>query len=109
MPDPIRSFKVDELVVEVYENQPSMAEAVTLSTRNYLVDVLERQGAFAAILATGNSQIEFLRQLNELGGVDWSKGTLFHMDEYLGIPGDHPASFRRYMKERVESLLTTTT
>jgi glucosamine-6-phosphate deaminase len=40
-----------------------------------------------------------------LGGIDWSKVTLFHMDEYLGISADHPASFRYYMKERVESLV----
>jgi len=39
------------------------------------------------------------------GGVDWSKVTLFHMDEYLGLRADHPAGFRHYMKQRVESLL----
>ena len=37
------------------------------------------------------------------GGVDWSKMTLFHMDEYLGLASDHKASFVRYMRERVES------
>src|SRR5687768_5788266 len=63
------------------------------------------QSRAAAILATGNSQIQFLQQLAKLGGVDWSKITLFHMDEYLGISADHPASFRRYMQDRVESRL----
>ncbi len=38
-----------------------------------------------------------------MGGVDWSRITLFHLDEYLGITADHPASFRRYMRERVET------
>ena len=39
------------------------------------------------------------------GRVDWSRVTLFHMDEYLGMDGNHKASFRRYMRERVESKL----
>ncbi|HKS35630.1 MAG TPA: glucosamine-6-phosphate deaminase, partial [Verrucomicrobiae bacterium] len=56
-------------------------------------------------LATGNSQLKFLEQLIELGGVNWSKVILFHMDEYLGIAADHPASFRRYMRERVAARL----
>jgi glucosamine-6-phosphate deaminase len=67
-----------------------------------LTDVLARKGSAAVILATGNSQIKFLEQLIALGGIDWSRITLFHMDEYLGIDGNHPASFRRYMRERVE-------
>jgi glucosamine-6-phosphate deaminase len=54
-------------------------------------------------MATGNSQIQFLEKLVALGGIDWSKVTLFHMDEYLGIIGEHSASFRKYMRERVES------
>ena len=39
----------------------------------------------------------------KLGGIDWSKMTLFHMDEYLGVDENHSACFRRYMRERVES------
>ena len=65
-------------------------------------EVLTRQGSAAVILATGNSQIRFLDKLIALGGVDWSRITLFHMDEYLGITADHKASFRKYMRERVE-------
>jgi len=70
-----------------------------------LRETIRRQGGAAAILATGNSQICFLDALVELGGVDWSKVTLFHMDEYLGIEASHKASFRRYMRERVEARL----
>src|SRR5262249_27781458 len=62
-----------------------------------------REGRASAILATGNSQIQFLEALAALGGVDWSKLTLFHMDEYLGLDAGHSASFRRYLRERVEA------
>jgi len=56
-------------------------------------------------MASANSQIQFLEALVGLGGVDWSRITLFHMDEYLGIDADHRASFRRFMRERVERLV----
>ena len=52
------------------------------------------------ILATGTSQFETLNQLIEEPEIDWSKVTLFHLDEYIGLPITHPASFRKYLKER---------
>jgi glucosamine-6-phosphate deaminase len=67
-----------------------------------LSGAIAARGEAAAILATGNSQIAFLETLSARAGIDWSRVTLFHMDEYLGLAGDHPASFRRYMRERIE-------
>jgi len=99
---PTKTFVADSLSVRVYASQGDMARDVAQIARTYLLDVLAKQGRATAILATGNSQIEFLEALIGLGGFDWSKITLFHMDEYLGIKADHPASFRRYMRERVE-------
>ena len=102
---PVRSFKADALDVHVFASQPDLASYVALDVRNYLADTIARNGSAAAILATGNSQIQFLKNLVALGGIDWSKVTLFHMDEYLGIPADHPSCFRYYMQQRVESLV----
>jgi glucosamine-6-phosphate deaminase len=102
---PIKQFQVDALPVRVYANQADLSQDAARITHTYLREVLAAQGSAAAILATGNSQIKFLEALIQLGGIDWSKITLFHMDEYLGICGDHKASFRRYMRERVESLV----
>ncbi|GBE92616.1 glucosamine-6-phosphate deaminase [Nostoc cycadae] len=99
-------FRVDDLQVQVYNSEAEMAENVAQITRKYLKDILEKQGKAAVLLATGNSQLKFLDALIQLGGVDWSKITLFHLDEYLGITADHPASFRRYLRERVENKLT---
>lgn len=104
-PVPVRTFKADQLPVLVFGSQEDVALQMTLSVRDCLASAIARNGSAAAILATGNSQIRFLRNLVEMGGVDWSKVTLFHMDEYLGIPASHPAGFRHYMKTRVESLL----
>lgn len=105
VPQPTRCFKKDELNVEVFASQPEMALNAAHTVREYLIERIESNGAARAILATGNSQIQFLKTLIDLGGVDWSKVTLFHMDEYLGISATHKASFRLYMKERVESLV----
>jgi glucosamine-6-phosphate deaminase len=52
------------------------------------------------ILATGSSQFETLKQLILEKGIDWNKVTMFHLDEYIGLPSSHRASFRRYLKER---------
>ncbi len=100
---PIKTFEADSLPVRVYASQAELSQDVALIAQRYLKDTLATRGSAAAILATGNSQIKFLEELIRLGGVDWSKITLFHMDEYLGISADHKASFRRYMRERVES------
>lgn len=105
MAQPIKTFTVDSLPVRVYASQPDMAADAALTVRDYLASVIAAKGSAAAILATGNSQIKFLEEVIRLGGVDWSKVTLFHMDEYLGIDPNHKASFRCYMRERVESRL----
>jgi len=98
----LKSFTVDSLPVQVYASAPELAAAAAGEANAVLCEAIERQGSAAAILATGNSQIQFLEQLVAIGEVDWSRVTLFHMDEYLGLDGDHSASFRRYMRERVE-------
>ena len=100
--EPVQSFEIDSLPVHVFASQDDMATAAAVEVNEYLCGVIADQGSAAAILATGNSQIQFLEKLVAIGEVDWSKVTLFHMDEYLGIDGDHTASFRRYMRERVE-------
>lgn len=61
-----------------------------------------RQGGPAAVIfATGASQLAMLRALTETPGVPWERVTGFHMDEYAGISADHPASFRRYLRENL--------
>lgn len=59
----------------------------------------ERQAA-SIILATGASQFEMLKHLVSLPDINWSAVTVFHLDEYIGLQDTHPASFRRYLKER---------
>ena len=102
---PAKTFTADQLNVRVYAGQSDLSTDVAQIVGAHFRETIDRQGSAAAIMATGNSQIEFLKQLVAMEGLDWSKVTLFHMDEYLGIDADHSASFRKYMRERVESVV----
>jgi glucosamine-6-phosphate deaminase len=102
MPAATNFFRIDELLVHIYNSEVEMAQNVAEIAQKYLQNVLTQQDTAAVLLATGNSQIQFIDVLVALGGLDWSRITLFHLDEYLGIAADHAASFRRYMRERVE-------
>lgn len=100
---PQTTFHVDALSVRQYNNEAELALDAAQLCQNYLQSVLLQKGTATVILATGNSQLKFLDALTALEGVDWSKVTCFHLDEFLGIDSEHPASFRRYLKERVEN------
>lgn len=60
---------------------------------------IREKGQANVILATGTSQFETLQELIA-ANIDWSKVVMFHLDEYIGLPVTHPASFRKYLKER---------
>lgn len=65
---------------------------------------IEKKGSANIIVATGSSQFEMLNNLVKMD-VDWTKVTGFHLDEYIGIGENHPASFRKYLKERFVDLV----
>src|SRR5204863_6984016 len=64
---------------------------------------LRSGGAARIVAATGASQFQFLDALTASPGIDWSRVEMFHLDEYVGLPIDHPASFRKYLLERLIS------
>src|SRR3569832_1758748 len=101
---PTKIFQVDALSVRVYNSSCELGQDAALLAQNYLQSLIAQQGAASVILATGNSQIQFLEALKGFGGVDWSRVTFFHLDEYLGIDADHSASFRHYLSDS-EALL----
>jgi glucosamine-6-phosphate deaminase len=98
-PEPIRSTQVDRLPVRVYESEAAMGRAAAADMAALLRDAIAARGAANLILATGNSQLAFLRALRVDDGVDWTKVRVFHMDEYVGIDPDHRASFPRFLRE----------
>ena len=84
----------------IYKTAKEMAKAAADAAAEVVKKAIESSGQANIILATGTSQIEMLKNLAAADGVDWSKVTMFHLDEYIGLGADHPASFRKYLKER---------
>ncbi|MCD6290033.1 MAG: glucosamine-6-phosphate deaminase [Anaerolineae bacterium] len=78
-----------------------MGRAAAEKAAESLREAIARKGHATFVAATGASQFEFLDALASMPGVDWAKTTMFHLDEYIGLPETHPASFRRYLKERL--------
>jgi glucosamine-6-phosphate deaminase len=64
-------------------------------------EAIAARGRAVVVLATGASQFEMLEALCERQDIDWSRVFAFHLDEYIDLPETHPASFRRYLRERV--------
>jgi glucosamine-6-phosphate deaminase len=87
--------------VRVAATMDELAHDAARHASRVVADAVAMRGAATVMLATGNSQLAFLGALAELGDVDWEAVTGFHMDEYVGIGADHPASFARYMRDRV--------
>jgi len=92
-------------VIAVHPDKKSNGIAAAKYGAGLLRAALRRQGRAAIVVATGASQFEMLAQLAAEPGIDWSRVTGFHLDEYVGVPISHPASFRKYLWERFVSKL----
>jgi glucosamine-6-phosphate deaminase len=89
------------LRVEVFPSRPMMGLAAARSVAEAIRGQLAREGRAAVVFASAPSQNEFLAALRSEPGIDWAKLTAFHLDEYAGIGSDHPASFRRFLVDRL--------
>jgi glucosamine-6-phosphate deaminase len=97
----VKYLQIDTLKVEVHPTRQAAGEAAASSAARALVELAATHGSIGVIFATGASQFETLKALTGMAGVPWNKIRGFHMDEYVGISADHPASFRRYLRERL--------
>ena len=89
--------------IRVFGSKQELGRAAAEDATTLLREAVTRKGAARVIAATGASQFEFLEALTASPGVDWSKVVFFHLDEYVGLPASHPASFRRYLEGRIVS------
>jgi len=84
----------------IYKTKQEMATAAAAAAAQAINKAIEDKDRANIILATGTSQLEMLKNLVEAETVDWTKVTMFHLDEYIAMGADHPASFRKFLKER---------
>ena len=89
----------------VYESKAEMGRAAAEAGAETLRGALDERGEAQIIVATGASQFEMLDALIRLPDLAWDRVTVFHLDEYVGLPLSHGASFRRYLWERFHSKL----
>jgi glucosamine-6-phosphate deaminase len=102
---PIRRFTADALQVEVYETPAQMGLAAAAAVAAQMRERIQATGRVRMIFAAAPSQDSLLAGLVAARGIDWSLVEAFHMDEYLGLGPDDPASFRRYLNEHLFRLV----
>lgn len=90
------------MTIKIFDTKSELGEAAAQDAATIINQAIEERDAAYVIGATGASQFEFLDALAQ-AAIDWTKVVFFHLDEYVGLPESHPASFRRYLKERVVS------
>lgn len=86
--------------VVIHQDRPAMGRAAGSQAAAALAAACAARGAATLVVATGSSQFEVLATLASAADVPWQRITIFHLDEYCGLPAEHPASFRRYLRER---------
>ncbi len=97
---PIQAFQVEMARVEIYESKAVQGIAAAAKAATILRDAIGAQGCARIIVATGNSQLEVIKSLAATKDVDWRSVEVFHMDEYVGLSEQHPASFRLWVRTR---------
>lgn len=91
------------MVTYIGKDKLDMAAKAAASAADCIRRAIAEKGEARIIVATGASQFEFLAALVKEPGIDWTKVTGFHLDEYVGLTIEHPASFRNYMRKRFVS------
>jgi len=88
-------------MVKILPSKAEMAQAAARHAGESLRALLAKRERVRLLAATGASQFEFLERLGAEQGIDWVRVELFHLDEYVGLPVTHPASFAKYILERI--------
>lgn len=85
--------------INIYESADQSGYQAALEAREIINKAIAEQGSARIVLSTGASQFEFLEHFIKMD-IEWGKVEMFHLDEYIALPESHPASFRKYLKER---------
>jgi glucosamine-6-phosphate deaminase len=89
------------MTIKVFQKSVEMGGAAASVAATVLRETISKRGQARIIAATGASQFSFLKALTESPGINWQAVEMFHLDEYVGLPITHAASFRKYLLERL--------
>jgi glucosamine-6-phosphate deaminase len=101
----VRRLQAGTLKLEVYPNSQAAGSAAARAVREALLLLKHSTPRIGVIFATGASQLSTLHALTSTPDLPWDRVCGFHLDEYVGLPDDHPASFRRYLRVNLTSLI----
>jgi glucosamine-6-phosphate deaminase len=87
--------------IRLFPDKRTLASAAADRAATIIRNSIAQRGLARIIAATGASQFEFLEALTSLPQIEWGRVEMFHLDEYVGIPETHPASFCKYLRERL--------
>ena len=95
---------IEKMRVAVFESNEALGEAAADDFAEIVGRALTERGEVSVIFATGNSQLSFFGALQKRRGLPWDRIVAFHMDEYLDMPERHPASFRKFLRDRLDDV-----
>jgi glucosamine-6-phosphate deaminase len=101
----VKHLLAGTMKVEIHANRKLAAEAAARSAAQAFAQLDSAGNGLGVIFATGASQLDMLRALTAMPGLPWRKIHGFHLDEYIGLDENHPASFRRYLRENLTALV----
>ena len=87
--------------IKVFRSKKDLAQAAANHAAILMREAISRRGIARIIAATGASQFDFLDALTQTPAIDWGRVEMFHLDEYVGMSESAPASFCRYLRERL--------
>jgi len=96
-----KHFEAGTIKLQIYDSQRAAGHAAAQSAAETLKQLDNSGHGIAVIFATGASQLDTLHALTSIPDLPWRKVQGFHLDEYLGMDENHPASFRRYLRENL--------
>lgn len=88
--------------VQVFSTRAELGGAAAADVAHLIAEAIRERGNARIMIATGNSQLDVIKELVLCPDIEWPKVDVFHMDEYVGVDGHHPAGFQRWIRERVE-------
>lgn len=97
--------RMNQVRIEVHTSSARMGQAAAAAAAEIIAAALASRGSARIVIGTGPSQVTVIGALVRLPSLDWSRVEVFHLDEYVGISPDHPASFRRWLKEQVADVV----
>lgn len=89
------------MIIRIFDDDNSLATAAAAQAARAMRSAIDLRRHVRLVAATGASQFAFLEALTSTPGIDWKRMEMFHLDEYIGLPTNHPASFCKYLQERL--------